>query len=184
MQVGAANGIIRSVPTWMNIHYILRQMWFHGTAKMTEYIRKIAYQSVIKCNACTVNEICMTNWLWRTQSRQVLWTLAQKLIEIPFIMTVVQQRNRKWERQAVKEEYKDFWLQRQESLASYTGRVVQFHCVKSTQRHKRWAFSCFIYKCFCMSFSGMHPSHGNLLMCTILHLSVKTPHKCYPSRRF
>lgn len=35
----------------MNIHWLLRMMAFGGT--VTEYIRKIAYQSVIKCNART-----------------------------------------------------------------------------------------------------------------------------------
>lgn len=35
----------------MNIHWLLTKIPFGET--VTEYIRKIAYQSVIKCNACT-----------------------------------------------------------------------------------------------------------------------------------
>lgn len=41
--------------------------------------KKRAYQSIIKCNACALNKICMTNWLWETQSMPALWTLAKKI---------------------------------------------------------------------------------------------------------
>ena len=76
-------------------------------ARKTECIKEIAYQCVIKCNACTLNEICMTNWLWRAQSRQVLWTFAQWLIEIPFISTVALPRDREWEGRTEKDECND-----------------------------------------------------------------------------
>lgn len=42
---------------------VFMQIWFHETTRMTEYIEKIAYQYVIKCNICTLDEICMTNWV-------------------------------------------------------------------------------------------------------------------------
>lgn len=116
---------------------------------------KIAYQSVIKRNACALNEICMTNWLWRTQSRKVLWTFAQKLIEIPFIMTVALPRNRQREGHTGKEEYNDFWLQRQEKPCIIHWKIItKNYAISPWQKaHKdntRRAFGHFIYKRYCL----------------------------------
>lgn len=124
IHLGAADWTTKRVPARMNIQYMFMQIWFHGTAEMTEYIQKIAYQSVLKCNACAPNEICMTNWLQSTQSRQVLWTFAQKLIEIPFIMTVALQRTREWEGRTERDEYNDFWLQKQGKLCTMYRNII------------------------------------------------------------
>lgn len=49
---------------------------------------------------------------------------AQKLIEIPFIMTVALQRNREREARTEKDEYNDFWLQRQQKP-----RIMCWHII-------------------------------------------------------
>lgn len=58
---------------------VWRQITFHKKQPrwQNEWM-EIDYQCRIKCNAWSLDEICMTNWLWRTQSKQVLWTPAQK----------------------------------------------------------------------------------------------------------
>lgn len=141
----------------MNIQYMFMQMWFHETARMTEYIKKISYQSVIKCNACALDEICMTNWLWRTQSRQVLWTFCTKAHWNSFHYDCGEETE--WEGQAgrerEREEDNDSDYRGRKSLASRTGISL---ARRKTHERETWAFSYFIYKCYSLPFSVIYSS--------------------------
>lgn len=75
-------------------------------------------------------------------------TCAQELIEIPFIVCAVLQRNKKWEREEQKEEYKDFWLQRQEKPYTTYWNIITKNYTMSQKT--RWTFNDFIYKCYCL----------------------------------
>lgn len=150
------------------------QIWLHETARITEYIEKIAYQYVIKCNICTLDEICMTNWL-AGRSSEPLHKSSLKFLSLwlwHYRKTDIERHRQR------KMKYNDF-LQRQEKALHH---ILKYDCKelcnftveanKKTQEEHLVILFTNVTVCLNAIQYDIYSPHEIPLMCAILHLSV------------
>lgn len=153
MHVGDANWTIRNVPTGVNIQYMFMQILFHETARWQNTLKK---NSLSKCN--------------QMQCMRIKWNMHDKLALVnteqadPLNLCTKAhwnsfhydwgstekhgEKDRQRKRSIMISDYRG-----RKSLASYTGislqSIVQSLCWKK-EHTKKWAFSHFIYKWYCL----------------------------------